>query len=87
MRPYKATQSKTPVVTLDFLHNGEKIPVSFQLPDKGTQWKVRNINVAGIDLGLQFRNQFAATVQRNGGDLNKAIATFKPDADAATKRK
>ncbi len=87
MRPYKATQSKTPVVTLDFLHNGEKIPVSFQLTDKGTQWKVRNINVAGIDLGLQFRNQFAATVQRNGGDLNKAIATFKPDADAATKRK
>ena len=61
--------------------------MSFQLTDKGTQWKVRNINVAGIDLGLQFRNQFAATVQRNGGDLNKAIATFKPDADAATKRK
>lgn len=87
MRPYKALKSKNPVVTLDFLHNGEKIPVSFQLADKGTQWKVRNINVAGIDLGLQFRNQFAATVQRNGGDLNKAIATFKPDADAATKRK
>ena len=87
MRPYKASNSKNPVVTLDFLHNGEKIPVSFQLIDKGSQWKVRNINVSGIDLGLQFRNQFAATVQRNGGDLNKAIATFKPDADAATKRK
>ncbi|MFI7900911.1 ABC transporter substrate-binding protein, partial [Acinetobacter baumannii] len=36
-----------------------------------------------IDLGLQFRNQFAATVKRNGGDLNNAIATFQPDADAA----
>ena len=35
---------------------------------------------------LQFRNQFAATVQRNGGDLNKAIATFKPDADAAVNK-
>lgn len=87
MRPYKASNSKNPVVTLDFLHNGEKIPVSFQLIDKGSQWKVRNINVSGIDLGLQFRNQFAATVQRNGGDLNKAIATFKPDADAAVNKK
>ncbi|RZF56998.1 ABC transporter substrate-binding protein [Acinetobacter halotolerans] len=87
MRPYKASNSKNPVVTLDFLNNGEKIPVSFQLIDKGDQWKIRNVNVAGIDLGLQFRNQFAATVQRNGGDINKAIATFKPDADAAVAKK
>ena len=87
MRPYKASNSNNHVVTLDFLHNGEKIPVSFQLTDKGDQWKVRNINVSGIDLGLQFRNQFAATVQRNGGDINKAIATFKPDADAAVSKK
>ena len=87
MRPYKALKSKNPVVILDFLHNGEKIPVLFQLTDKGDQWKVRNINVAGINLGLQFRNQFAATVQRNGGDINKAIATFKPDANAAVSKK
>ena len=59
--------------------------MSFQLT-KGDQWKVRNINVSGIDFGLQFRNQFAATVQRNGGDINKAIATFKPDADAAVSK-
>ena len=87
LRPYKATNSKNPVVTLDFNNNGEKIPVSFQLVDKGNQWKVRNMNVSGIDLGLQFRNQFAANVKRNGGNIDKAIATFKPDADAATKKK
>ena len=55
--------------------------------DKGSQWKIRNINVSGIDLGLQFRNQFAATVKRNGGSLDKAIANFKPDADAAVNNK
>ena len=86
MRPYKATTSKFPVVTLDFNNKGEKIPVSFQLSDAGSQWKVRNLNVSGIDLGLQFRNQFAANVKRNGGDLDKAIATFEPDADAAVKK-
>ncbi|WP_120430720.1 MlaC/ttg2D family ABC transporter substrate-binding protein [Acinetobacter baylyi] len=87
IRPYKETGSKNPVVTLDFTNNGEKIPVAFQLTDKGDQWKIRNINVSGIDLGLQFRNQFAATVKRNGGNLDKAIANFKPDADAAVNKK
>ena len=87
IRPYKATGSKNPVVTIDFNNNGEKIPVSFQLADKGSQWKIRNINVSGIDLGLQFRNQFTATVKRNGGNLDKAIANFKPDAEAAVEKK
>ena len=83
VRPYKASNSKNPVVTIDFNNKGEKIPVAFQLVDKGSQWKIRNINVSGIDLGLQFRNQFAATVKRNGGNIDIAIANFKPDAEAA----
>ena len=83
VRPYKASNSKNPVVTIDFNNKGEKIPVAFQLVDKGSQWKIRNINVSGIDLGLQFRNQFAATVKRNGGNRDKASANFKPDAEAA----
>ena len=87
LRPYKATKSKNPVVTIDFNNKGEKIPVAFQLVDKGSQWKIRNINVSGIDLGLQFRNQFAATVKRNGGNIDKAIANFKPDAEAAIDKK
>ena len=87
VRPYKAINSKNPVVTIDFNNKGEKIPVAFQLADKGSQWKIRNINVSGIDLGLQFRNQFAATVKRNGGNLDKAIANFKPDAEAAIDKK
>ncbi len=86
MRPYKSTGAKNPVVTLDFNNKGEKILVSFQLADHGSQWKIRNINVSGIDLGLQFRNQFAANVKRNGGNIDKAIATFQPNADAAVKK-
>ena len=87
LRPYKDTNSKNPVVTMDFNNKGEKIPVSFQLVDKGNQWKIRNINVSGIDLGLQFRNQFASTVKLNGGNLDKAIANFQPDADVAVNKK
>ena len=87
IRPYKATSSANPVVTIDFNNKGEKIPVSFQLADRNNQWKIRNINVSGIDLGLQFRNQFAATVKRNGGNLDKAIANFQPDAEVAVNKK
>jgi len=86
LRPYKPTGGAFPVVTIDFINQGQKTPVSFQLTDSNNQWKIRNINVAGIDLGLQFRNQFAATVKRNGGNIDKAIATFKPDADNAVKK-
>lgn len=31
VRPYKASNSKNPVVTIDFNNKGEKIPVAFQL--------------------------------------------------------
>ena len=88
VRSFKSTpENKTPVVTIDFIDKGEKIPVSFQLVDKGSQWKIRNISVSGINLGLQFRNQFAATVKLNGGNIDKAIANFKPDAEAAVEQK
>lgn len=86
IRPYRPSAGAYQVVTLDFISQGQKTPVAFQLADHGSDWKIRNMNVAGIDLGLQFRNQFASTVQRNGGNLDKAIATFKPDANAATNK-
>ncbi|GAB3048248.1 ABC transporter substrate-binding protein [Acinetobacter apis] len=86
IRPYRPSAGAYQVVTLDFIQSGQKTPVAFQLSEQSNQWKIRNINVAGIDIGLQFRNQFASTVQRSGGDLDKAIASFQPDANAATKK-
>ncbi|SDC24395.1 phospholipid transport system substrate-binding protein [Acinetobacter boissieri] len=86
IRPYRPSASAYQIVTLDFINQGQKTPIAFQLSDNNSQWKIRNINVAGIDLGLQFRNQFASSVQRSGGDLDKAIASFQPDAGAAVKK-
>lgn len=83
IRPYKPTTAQYPVVMMDFkAANGNKIPVSFQLIEKSNHWKIRNINVSGIDLALTFRDQFKATVQQNNGNLDKAIASFKPNAEA-----
>ena len=86
LRPYRNTGAQYPVVMMDFKSSsGSKIPVAFQLVDSNNQWKIRNINVSGIDLGLTFRDQFKSTVQQNGGNMDKAIASFKPDADAVKK--
>lgn len=88
LRPYRNTNAQYPVVTMDFnATNGSKIPVSFQLIDNNNQWKIRNINVSGIDMALTFRDQFRSTVQQNGGNLDKAISSFKPNAEAAIDKK
>lgn len=87
IRPYKNTNSSTPVVMIDYRSaNGSKIPMAFQLNSVNDQWKIRNINVNGIDLAATFRDQFKSTVQSNGGDVAKAINSFKPNADAVEKK-
>lgn len=74
-------EGKSPTVTLDFINNADKIPVTFYLVEQKDQWKIRNLSVAGVNLGVQFHNQFAATMQRHGNDFDKAAANFSPDAE------
>lgn len=86
LRPYRNTNAQYPVVIMDFkTGSGNRIPIAFQLADVNNQWKIRNINVSGIDLALTFRDQFKTVVQQNGGNMDKAIASFKPNADAVKK--
>lgn len=88
MRPYKenAANKTYPVVMIDFLHQGQKIPVAFQLTEKNNQWKIRNIDVEGVNIGFTLRSQFADTVTKNGNNIDKAIANFNPDLDKAKKK-
>jgi len=48
-------------------------------------WKVMNVIIEGINLGQTYRNQFAAAVDQNRGDIDKVIATWKvePQTDGA----
>lgn len=60
---------------------GQVFPVNLQLQlDKQGAWKVQNILIEGINLGLTFRNQFASAVETNKGDIAKAIANWTPDS-------
>lgn len=74
------------VVSMDFKTSNGTIPVTYQLIQSGESWKLRNVSLNGIDIGLTFRNQFSSTVQSNKGNLDNAIKNFTPSADAAGSR-
>lgn len=84
-KPYKAgTDPKKAQVEVD-VHGstGQVYPVTFQMQlDKAGAWKVQNLILNGINLGLTFRNQFGSAVESNRGSLDKAIAGWTPDTQA-----
>ncbi|MBK8327196.1 MAG: ABC transporter substrate-binding protein [Moraxellaceae bacterium] len=83
VKPYSAGEDpKKAQVDMDIQTNsGSMIPVTYQMVlDTQGQWKVRNLILNGINLGLTFRNQFASTVEANNGNLTKAIANFVPSS-------
>ena len=43
---------------------------------KNKQWKLRNISVEDINLGLIYRNQFESAVAQADGDLNHVISNW-----------
>lgn len=62
---------------------GQVYPVTFQMAqDKAGAWKVQNLILNGINLGLTFRNQFSSAVESNRGSIDKAIAGWTPDTQA-----
>jgi phospholipid transport system substrate-binding protein len=88
VKPYTAGDDpKKAQVDMDIQTNsGTMIPVTYQMVlDAQGQWRVRNLILNGINLGLTFRNQFASTVEANRGNLDKAIANFVPSAGDAKK--
>lgn len=84
-KPFKpGTDPQKAQVNVDVHGTGGQVyPVTFQMQlDKTGAWKVRNLILNGINLGLTFRNQFGSAVEANRGNLDKAIAGWAPDAKA-----
>lgn len=55
--------------------------------NKNGEWKVRNLIIEGINIGLTYRNQFAAAAEKYQGDIDKVIANWKVDQVSAGARK
>jgi phospholipid transport system substrate-binding protein len=88
VKPYTAGDDpKKAQIDMDIqTSSGSMVPVTYQMvQDAQGQWRVRNLILNGINLGLTFRNQFASTVEANHNNLDKAIANFVPSAGEVKK--
>ncbi|WP_425348483.1 MlaC/ttg2D family ABC transporter substrate-binding protein [Vreelandella neptunia] len=59
--------------------NGEVYPVSYSLRLSDGEWRVVNVIVNGINLGLTFRNQFDQAMRDNNRDYDAVIDGWSPE--------
>jgi len=59
--------------------DGTVYPVSYSLRLSDGEWRVVNVIVNGINLGLTFRNQFDQAMRDNGRDYDAVIDGWSPE--------
>lgn len=60
-------------------NNGQVYPVSYSLRLSNGEWRVVNVIVNGINLGLTFRNQFDQAMRENNRDYDAVISGWSPE--------
>ncbi|GGX81825.1 hypothetical protein GCM10007160_06470 [Litchfieldella qijiaojingensis] len=59
--------------------SGEVYPVSYTLRQRDGEWRVVNVIVNGINLGLTFRNQFDQSMREHNRDYDAVIDGWSPE--------
>ena len=59
-----------------YAQDGTVYPVDYDLTLTGGQWKLRNIIINGINVGLQFRSQFSSYMRKHRNDMDAVIANW-----------
>jgi phospholipid transport system substrate-binding protein len=60
-----------------------KYPISYKLRKDKEGWKIINIIINGVNLGLTFRNQFQALAISNNEDIESTLDNWVSDAGDA----
>ncbi|MDT8428094.1 MAG: ABC transporter substrate-binding protein [Pseudomonadales bacterium] len=61
---------------------GQQFALNYSMrTDAAGNWKVRNIIVDGINLGLTYLNQFDGAMSRHGNDMDEVIATWSAEIE------
>ena len=70
----KSSNSKRAKIELEIITQSKVYPALYSMYlDKNSKWKVINIIVNGVNLGLTFRNQFYALMKSHNNDVDKVI--------------
>ena len=60
--------------------NGSIHAIEYSVVLLDGQWKLRNVMIDGFNMGLQFRSQFAAYMQKYKNNIDKVIENWNVDA-------
>jgi len=74
------TPSDVTVSARVHLNSGEITPIKFRVIKEGGTYKIHDINVAGIWLVVQMRNQFVDIMQQSKGDGAALISYLKTNS-------
>ena len=77
----KTSFEKIEDVNQDLLTESNSYPITYKVRKSGEGWKIINIIVNGVNLGLTFRNQFRALAEEFDGDIDKVILNWTSDAN------
>ncbi len=59
--------------------SGAIYEIQYQMVKVGDGWLLRNVTISGINIGLQFRTQFAALIQRYKKNIDLVIENWSVD--------
>lgn len=59
--------------------DGTIYPLEYAMANVDGQWQVRNVVINGINMGLQFRSQFSAYMQKYSNDIGLVIKNWRVD--------
>ncbi len=76
-------QIKTIEVKQTLNTGSSKYPISYKLRKDNEGWKIVNIIINGVNLGLTFRNQFQALAISNNEDIESTLNNWVSDAGDA----
>lgn len=62
---------------------GEPVRVDWRLAPEGQSWKVIDVIIEGVSMAITQRDDFASTVQRNGGRVGPLIEQLREKARPA----
>lgn len=70
----KSSKSKKEKVSLQIVTSTKIYPATYDMYlNKNGEWKLINIVINGVNLGLTFRNQFYSLMKTEGNDMDKVI--------------
>lgn len=80
--PLKKTPTSKATISMNVTTQDNKtFKLTYSMAKKESQWRVRNIIVDGINMGLTYRSQFDSMMTSNGNDIDAVIDTWSSATD------